>query len=35
MEQLKRTLIHLLENDADFLHSIHSAYVRGVSGHNQ
>lgn len=27
MEQLKQTLIHLLQNDADFLHSIHTAYT--------
>ena len=31
MEQLKQTLVHLLQNDADFLHSIHSAYVNGIS----
>ncbi|KAI1289203.1 mRNA-decapping enzyme 1B [Halotydeus destructor] len=29
MEELKRTMIHLLKNDADFLHTIHSAYVDG------
>lgn len=31
MEQLKQTLVHLLQNDADFLHSIHSAYVNAIS----
>ncbi|XP_054161488.1 mRNA-decapping enzyme 1A-like [Oppia nitens] len=30
MEQLKQTLVYLLQNDADFLHSIHTAYVNGV-----
>lgn len=30
MEQLKQTLIHLLQNDADFLHTIHSAYKQSV-----
>ena len=30
MEQLKQTLIHLLQNDADFLHTIHSAYKQNV-----
>ena len=27
MEQLKQTLVYLLQNDADFLHHIHSTYV--------
>jgi hypothetical protein len=30
MEQLKQTLIHLLQTDADFLHSIHNAYIAAV-----
>lgn len=30
MEQLKQTLIYLLQNDADFLHSIHSTYKQSV-----
>ncbi|KAF7495711.1 mRNA-decapping enzyme 1A [Sarcoptes scabiei] len=30
MEQLKKTLIHLLKNDADFLHAIHTAYVENI-----
>lgn len=30
MEQLKKTLIHLLQNDADFLHTIHTAYSQNV-----
>ena len=30
MEQLKQTLIHLLQSDADFLHSIHSAYIQAI-----
>ncbi len=31
MEQLKQTLIHLLQTDADFLHSIHNAYIAAVN----
>jgi hypothetical protein len=31
MEQLKQTLVHLLQNNADFLHCIHSAYLNGVN----
>jgi len=31
MEQLKQTLIYLLQNDADFLHSIHNAYTASVN----
>ncbi|OTF72343.1 hypothetical protein BLA29_000411 [Euroglyphus maynei] len=30
MEQLKKTLIYLLSNDADFLHAIHTAYVENI-----
>lgn len=30
MEQLKKTLIYLLQNDADFLHTIHTAYVGAI-----
>ncbi|KAI2795933.1 mRNA-decapping enzyme 1B [Blomia tropicalis] len=30
MEQLKKTMIYLLQNDADFLHSIHTAYVTAI-----
>ena len=30
MEQLKQTLIQLLQNDADFLHTIHSTYHQKV-----
>jgi len=30
MEQLKKSLIYLLQNDADFLHSIHTAYVSAI-----
>ena len=30
MEQLKQTLIYLLQNDADFLHNIHSTYKQSV-----
>jgi hypothetical protein len=31
MEQLKQTMIHLLQTDADFLHSIHNAYIASVN----
>lgn len=31
MEQLKQTLVHLLQNDADFLHSIHNAYIASIN----
>lgn len=30
MEQLKQTLVYLLQNDADFLHTIHTAYVSQI-----
>lgn len=30
MEQLKKTMIYLLQNDADFLHSIHTTYVNAI-----
>lgn len=30
MEQLKQTLIYLLQNDADFLHMIHTTYVNMI-----
>jgi hypothetical protein len=30
MQQLKTTLINLLKNDADFLHTIHSAYIESL-----
>lgn len=30
MEQLKKTLIYLLQNNADFLHMIHTAYVSEI-----
>lgn len=30
MEQLKKTMIYLLQNDADFLHSIHSTYCEAI-----
>lgn len=30
MEQLKKTMIFLLKNDADFLHTIHTAYVENI-----
>lgn len=30
MEQLKKTMIYLLQNDADFLHSIHTTYVNEI-----
>lgn len=30
MEQLKQTLVHLLQNDADFLHTIHTAYLSNI-----
>ena len=30
MEQLKQSLIYLLQNDADFLHTIHTAYKQNV-----
>lgn len=31
MEQLKQTMIYLLQNDADFLHAIHTAYSKQFS----
>lgn len=30
MEQLKKSLVYLLQNDADFLHSIHTTYVEAI-----
>lgn len=30
MEQLKQTLVYLLQTDADFLHHIHSTYVNSL-----
>ncbi|KAH9404079.1 PREDICTED: mRNA-decapping enzyme-like protein [Rhagoletis zephyria] len=30
MEQLKKTLVYLLQNDADFLHTIHTTYVDAI-----
>jgi len=30
MEQLKQTMIYLLQNDADFLHTIHTTYKQNV-----
>lgn len=30
MEQLKKSLVYLLQNDADFLHSIHTTYVEVI-----
>lgn len=31
MEQLKQTMVYLLQNDADFLHAIHTAYSKQFS----